>query len=72
MVGLGQSIKNSGLDLDRTIWQSAHLWIIQEKEKCGNQAHLGSAKQKRFISKKTTKSQMEDVQNSIGFGMQQT
>jgi len=26
MVGLGLSFKNSGLDLDRKIWQSAHLW----------------------------------------------
>jgi len=26
MVGLGLSFKKSGLDLDRKIWQSAHLW----------------------------------------------
>jgi len=26
MVGLGLSFKNSGLDLDCKIWQSAHLW----------------------------------------------
>jgi len=26
MVGLGISFKNSGLDLDRKIWQSVHLW----------------------------------------------
>jgi len=26
MVGLGLSFQNSGLDLDRKIWQSAHLW----------------------------------------------
>jgi len=25
VVGLGLSFKNSGLDLDRKIWQSAHL-----------------------------------------------
>jgi len=24
MIGLGLSFKNSGLDLDRKIWQSAH------------------------------------------------
>jgi len=27
MVGLGLSLKNSGLDLDRYIRQSAHLWL---------------------------------------------
>jgi len=26
VVGLGLSFKKSGLDLDRKIWQSAHLW----------------------------------------------
>jgi len=26
MVGLGLNFKNSGLDLDHKIWQSAHLW----------------------------------------------
>jgi len=25
-VGLGQSFEKSGLDLDRKIWQSVHLW----------------------------------------------
>jgi len=29
MVGLGLSFKNSGLDLDRKIWQSAHLWTTR-------------------------------------------
>jgi len=26
VVGLGLSFRNSGLDLDCKIWQSAHLW----------------------------------------------
>jgi len=26
VVGLGLSFENPGLDLDRKIWQSAHLW----------------------------------------------
>jgi len=26
MVGFGQSFKNAGMDLDRKIWQSTHLW----------------------------------------------
>jgi len=29
MVGLGLSFKNSGLDLDRKIWQSAHLSLLR-------------------------------------------
>jgi len=28
MVGLGLSFRNSGLDLDRKIWQSARLWSL--------------------------------------------
>jgi len=28
VVGLGLSFKQSGLDLDRKIWQSAHLWPV--------------------------------------------
>jgi len=27
MFGVGLSFKNWGLDLDRKIWQSAHLWF---------------------------------------------
>jgi len=27
MIGLGLIFKSSGLDLDRKIWQSAHLWF---------------------------------------------
>jgi len=26
VIGLGLSFENSGLDLDRKIWHSAHLW----------------------------------------------
>jgi len=29
MVELGMSFENSGLDLDRKIWQSTHLWRRQ-------------------------------------------
>jgi len=28
MVGLGLSFKKAGLDLDRKIWQSAHLYVL--------------------------------------------
>jgi len=28
MVGLGLSFKNSGLYLERKMWQSAHLWLV--------------------------------------------
>jgi len=28
VIGLGLSFENSGLDLDRNIWQSAHLWCF--------------------------------------------
>jgi len=48
------------------------MQFIQEKQKCGNLAHIGSAKQKRFISTKLTKCQIGEVQNSRGYGMQQT
>jgi len=29
MVGLGLSFKYSGLNLDRKMWQSAHLWCVR-------------------------------------------
>ena len=38
--------------------------LLQEKQKCGNQAHIASAKQKKFISTKPTKCQIGDVPNS--------
>jgi len=27
VIGLGLSFKKLGLDLDRKIWQSAHIWL---------------------------------------------
>jgi len=40
--------------------------LIQEKQKCGNQAHIGSAKQKWFIYTKPTKCQIGEVPNRRG------
>ena len=46
-----------------TNYNAQNKKLIQEKQKCGNLAHIGSAKWKRFIYTKPTKSQIGKVPN---------
>jgi len=60
-----QQIERERMDLAcSTIYNIQKL--IQEKQKCGNQAHIGSAKHKRLIYTKATKSQIWEVPNRRG------
>jgi len=47
MVGLGLCFQNSGLDLDRKMWQSAHLWHVAVD--CIALNYLGMHKRKMAI-----------------------
>ena len=67
-----QQTKRRRTDLARCTNYNKQKRLLQEKQKCGNQAHIGSAKQKRFISTKPTKCQTGEVPSSRGFGTQQT
>ena len=61
-----QQTKRRRTDLARCTNYNKQKRLLQEKQKYGNQAHIGSAKQKRFISTKPTKSQMGEVPNRRG------
>jgi len=43
MVGLGLSLESSELDLDRKIWQSAHLWYTLEMARAADGPDFGWA-----------------------------